>query len=199
MNEIWKDIPNHEGVYQASNLGNVRSMDRTIFNAGSGCSYRVKGVILRPCRARNGYWVVNITRRTSYVHRLVCEAFFGPIPQGMTVNHKDGDKQNNALNNLEIVTYSQNHLHAFDILHRTPTCLGKLNTNASKPVAQYTPSGTLVAQYPSAREAERQTGISHKHISSCCNRSRKTTGGFSWKLIETAVKGGEDIFRLINV
>lgn len=181
MNEIWKDIPNLAGLYQASDMGNIRSLDRVIPNkANKSGLQRTKGKMLSSCVNANGYCVVSIRHKTNYVHRLVCEAFLGEIPAGMTVNHKDGNKENNTFDNLEIVTYSQNHRHAFNVLHRTPSCLGKLNSNASKPIIQYNLSGEFLKSYPSAREAARQTGISHKHISSCCKGKRMTTGGFKW-------------------
>ena len=99
----------------------------------------------------------------------------------MTVNHKDGNKENNCVENLEILTYSENHLHAFKELKRKPSNLGVLNNKVSKTVYQYDINGILIAKYPSAREAERVSGINHKDISSCCNGKRKTAGGFIWK------------------
>lgn len=178
MSETWRPIKGKEGQYEVSALGNVRSLDRTVNNPVNG-RYRVPGKTLKLCHAKNGYTVVNLGRKTHYVHRLVCEAFIGAIPNGMTVNHKDGNKANNRASNLEVVTYSENHLHAFHVLHRRPTNLGKHNTNASKAVAQVK-GDTILAIYPSAREAERQTEICHKGISACCHGKAKTAGGYGW-------------------
>lgn len=178
MSETWRPIKGKEGQYEVSNLGNVRSLDRTVNNPANG-QYRVPGKTLRLCHAKNGYTVVNLGRKTHYVHRLVCETFIGAIPNGMTVNHKNGDKSNNTVANLEIMSYQENHLHAFRELHRRPTNLGRLNTNASKQVAQIK-DGSTIATYPSAREAERQTGVSHKGISACCHGSAKSAGGYRW-------------------
>lgn len=183
MNEEWRPIKGLEDAYEVSNLGRVRSLDRFVRNPGNrsgGC--RQKGKTLKACAAKNGYCVVNVGRsRTQYVHRLVTEAFIGKIPHGMTVNHKDGNKNNNNVENLEIVTYSENHLHAFRELGRTPTCKDKTNTSASKPVEQLS-DGKVVATFPSAREAERQTGVSFKGISACCHGRAYTAGGYEWRL-----------------
>lgn len=180
MKEIWKDIPSYEGKYQASNSGKIRSLDRVIFNKGCNGRQHINGKILAISVAKNGYCVVNLGHgKQQYVHRLICNTFIGKIPYKMTVNHKDGNKTNNNIKNLEILSYQENHLHAYRVLHRKPTCLGKLNTNASKAVYQYN-GDKIIATYPSAREAERRTGVSYKHISLCCKGERKTTGGYRW-------------------
>jgi hypothetical protein len=85
----------------------------------TGAVLKVRGtrwVPVKVHRSGNGYLTVNLwhagKRATAYVHRLVAQAFIGPIADGMTVNHKDGDKANPALSNLEIVTHAQNMAHA---------------------------------------------------------------------------------------
>lgn len=85
----------------------------------SGCEVssfgRVKGKrvdFLKPSMQYNGYLAVGINRKTIHIHRLVGEAFLGDIPKGMHINHKDGQKTNNFSDNLEIVTPSENALHA---------------------------------------------------------------------------------------
>lgn len=186
MEEIWKTISSNEN-YEVSNLGNVRSKDRWVKNTGSKAGgYFQKGKTLKLCIAKNGYSVVNIGKfRTQYVHRLVCVAFIGEIHYKMTVNHKDGNKQNNRADNLEIMTYQENHLHAFHTLRRKPSCLGKNNTGPSKPVCQIK-EGNVIAIFPSAREAERMTGIPYRAISACCHGYKDNAGGYKWKFAEIA-------------
>ena len=183
MKEEWKPIKGLESEYAVSDLGRVRSLDRFVTNPGNPAGgYSQRGQMLKVCTAKNGYSVVNIGRdRTTYVHRLVAEAFIGEIPHGLTVNHIDGDKSNNSVANLEIVTYSETHRHAFRELGHIPTCKGKTNTNASKPVEQLK-DGMVVATFPSAREAERQTGVPFKCISACCHGKAHTAGGYGWHL-----------------
>lgn len=107
------------GGYFISETGEVvsfkRRNPRTLKTAESNCGYEIVTLV-----TDNG------TRKTFYVHRLVASAFIGEIPQGMVVNHKDGNKFNNCVANLEIVTYSENNLHA----HATglkPNMIGERN------------------------------------------------------------------------
>ena len=99
--EIWKAVPGYDG-YEASNLGRIRSLDR-ISIKGS----RVKGKVLKPNLVGKGYLQVCInTTKNVYVHQLVAMAFLGHVPNGhkMVVDHKDEDKTNNNLNNLQVIT-----------------------------------------------------------------------------------------------
>lgn len=106
--EVWRLVPEFGGRYEVSNKGNLRSCP----------GGRVKvGRILAKKKAKNGYWNCCIRVGTKWrrrnLHRLVTAAFLGPCPAGLQVNHKDGDKNNNALENLEYVTQSENTKHAY--------------------------------------------------------------------------------------
>lgn len=104
--EEWIDIESYEGLYQVSNCGRVRSLPRTT----------TKGKILKLSCSGSGYPIVVLSKdgqtSTKNVHRIVVETFIGSVPQGMCVNHKDGNKENNSIDNLEITTYSENVHHA---------------------------------------------------------------------------------------
>ncbi len=110
MIEIWKDIKGYEGIYQVSNTGKVRSLDRKVWN------YIKKGRILKPHDNGHGYYNVSLSdgdkkSKHTYIHILVAEAFI-PNPNNYTqVNHKDFNKANNAVDNLEWVSPQQNILH----------------------------------------------------------------------------------------
>jgi|LakMenEpi03Aug12_release.lakeMendotaPanAssembly.Ray.scaffolds.fasta_scaffold916487_1 hypothetical protein len=104
--EVWKDIPNYEGLYQVSNIGNVKSL---------GNDKARKERILKPGKDGNGYYQVILSkegkRKTMAVHVLVAIAFLGHIPDGthrIVPDHKDGDKSNNGADNLELITQSEN-------------------------------------------------------------------------------------------
>jgi hypothetical protein len=106
----WKQIKNTNNRYEVSDTGLVRSMIG-------------KGKALSPKTKSNGYKEVNLHitslySKMCYVHRLVAESFLGEIPPKYEVNHKDGDKSNNNLSNLEIVTCSQNLIHSYRVLGR---------------------------------------------------------------------------------
>lgn len=113
--EIWKDIKNYEGLYQVSNLGNVRSLDRIRkqFNHNGIATVKYKGRILKKqLQKRTGYHTVtlynNRKAKIKSVHRLVAEAFLENKNKYPVINHIDGNKQNNNVNNLEWCTQSHN-------------------------------------------------------------------------------------------
>lgn len=113
-NSIWKPILGYEGLYEVSDKGQVRSVDR-VNHLGS----KHKGRILRERTIPNGYVAVALTKegkQTQYsIHRLVAIAFYGePTDKDMQVNHKDGNKKNNVASNLEWVTRVENMRHAHD-------------------------------------------------------------------------------------
>ena len=114
--EIWKDIPNYEGLYQASNLGNIRSLDRIRkqYNHNGIATVKYKGKILKQQIKRGtGYYVVrlydnNKKSKTKLVHRLIAETFIQNKNNFPVINHIDGNKKNNNITNLEWCTQSHN-------------------------------------------------------------------------------------------
>jgi hypothetical protein len=112
--EIWKDVAGYEGLYQVSNLGNVRSVDKYTSNRFATRFWPSKALKLK--NTRFGYVVANLSKegklKNVFVHRIVCAAFIGDHPNKQ-VNHINGIKTDNRLENLEWVTSSENHLHAF--------------------------------------------------------------------------------------
>ncbi len=120
--EIWKDIPDYEGIYQVSNLGNVKSLDRkTLVLRGTNksfyCTY--KGKEIKPKISTDGYYFVNACKngkqKPLYYHRLVALLFIPNPENKLEVNHIDGNKGNNCITNLEWCTNKENVRHAHDI------------------------------------------------------------------------------------
>ena len=175
----WKTVEHFEGLYEVSNHGEVRSLPHLSVNGS-----RLKGRELSLIHnANDEYLRVNLRKSGKpsvwLVHRLVAEAFV-PKQKGKTeVNHKDGNKHNNAANNLEWVTASENQQHALR------TGLRKLNDPShSKKVGVYNPEGTLCDTYPSVAEAQRKTGLSLCAIYNRCNgRVAKPLHGCVWRYI----------------
>lgn len=113
MSEIWKDIRNFEGIYQVSNLGKVRSLDR-ITQRSDGTVQKSKGQILKPGSNGRGYMQVNLYKASKVFHEavayLVLEAFVSKRPVGMEACHNDGNNSNDTLENLRWDTHSNNQL-----------------------------------------------------------------------------------------
>ena len=109
--ESWRPIPGFEGLYEVSDQGQVKSLDRERPNKGGGTA-RIKGRLLKAVTNKDGYKQVDLykngKRRMSCVHELVCLAFHGPKPEGMEVCHNDGNRANNRLENLRYDTRSAN-------------------------------------------------------------------------------------------
>ena len=122
--EIWADIENYEGQYQASNFGNIKSINRSITQFGHKKNYvrMMSGKKIKPNTQNNGYLLVWLCKegntKALLIHRLVATAF---IPNKLNlpqVNHKDGNKHNNFISNLEWCSRSDNVKHAYRVLGR---------------------------------------------------------------------------------
>lgn len=171
MEKIINDFPN----YKINNLGQVFS------------NYKYKTAI--PCNTwrevkpvldkGTGYYLVTLVnngvRKNQYIHRLLAQNFIPNSLNKPQVNHIDGNKQNNALSNLEWVTAKENSRHAVDI--------GLCDERRKKQevaIIQYDLQGNTVAEHVSIHEAGRTTGIAWQNISKVVRGIRKTAGGYHW-------------------
>ena len=168
--EEWKDIEEYEGLYQVSNLGRVKSL------------YWNNERIMKTAKDKDGYLLVNLYKnkkgKSYLVHRLVAMAFI-PNPNNLPeVNHKDEDKTNNNVDNMEWCGRKYNINYGTGIERRSEK---QKTAQRCIPVYQYTLDGKFIAEYLSIHEVERQTGYFNGHISNCCNGKRKTAYGFIWR------------------
>ncbi len=171
MEEIWKNIEGYGGTFQVSNLGRVKT-----FNYMNSGTERV----LKPKKHNKGYLQIQLIKgrknKTFTIHRLVAEAFI-PNPDKLPyVNHKDENKQNNNVNNLEWCSSSYNALYSMN-LHpdrkRKPTYYQKIN--------QLDLNGNVVRTWENARSIFIQTGMSDWSIAECCRGKRHTAYGYKWQ------------------
>lgn len=181
--EVWKDIEGYEGLYQISNVGNVKSLARAKKDT-LGRIQSIKEKILKAAADKDGYFRVvlqkNGEKKNKIAHRLVAQAFIPNPDNKPQINHIDGNKQNNRLSNLEWCTLAENRIHAFNtglqFVHK-----GEKN-HLSKSVKQLDKdTNKLIRMFGSTREAERETGINHSHISKVCKKEYNTAGGFKWE------------------
>lgn len=175
--EIWKDIPGYEGYYQVSNLGNVKSLTR-LRKLRLELTCTVKEKMLKPQKATNGYLFIILSKdgktRQILLHRLVMLSFIGKSK--LEVNHKDGNKTNNCLSNLEYVTHIQNQYHSFRVLKRKPvkSWLGKRGMSHNKSIAIVIENINTGQKniYGSYRIAEEETHIARSTIRKYINKNR---------------------------
>lgn len=135
---------------------------------------------------KTGYYSCRLCGKDKYltitVHRLVAEAFI-PNPENKPeVNHKNGIKTDNRVENLEWCSYSENLLHAYKVLGRHGSWKGKFGADNpnSKPVLQIK-GNLIINEFPGLMEANRKTGIDFRWISRCCHNQCKSAGGYQWK------------------
>ena len=179
-NEIWKDVKGYEGYYQVSNMGRVKSM-RVLKTPKNGVKCRKNAFLSTKTTHDKQYVLVALCRNGEkkhiQVHRLVAEAFI-PNPKNLPcVNHKDEDKTNNCVENLEWCSYQYNNTYG-TMAYRSIN-----HPSTSKCVRQLSKTGEPIATYPSIKEASRKTGISYQVLISYLHGRYHTGGGYDWKLI----------------
>lgn len=156
MQEIWKDILNYEGLYQVSNLGRVKSF------------LKGKETILKQWYDSSGYAQVKLFKKQKgkifLVHRLVASAFIKNENKLDTVNHKDKNRKNNIVSNLEWLSNGDNTRYS-----------------QAKQINQYDRNMNLICSWECIMEIERKLNIKNSSIVSCCKGKRKTAGGYIWK------------------
>ncbi|TDX83973.1 NUMOD4 domain-containing protein [Epilithonimonas xixisoli] len=178
LNENWRDIVGYENIYQISDNGKVRSLDRKS-NHNRGQFQAIKGKILS-INIRGNYYEVGLSKfglvKSKRIHRLVAESFI-PNPENKPfVNHIDGNKLNNVVENLEWCTPSYNIQHAFD--NKLMVARSGKNHKDSKPIFQIDDSENVIDSFISIKEAATKLNICRVGISLVCSGKLKKTKGF---------------------
>lgn len=179
--EIWKNIDGYKPIYQVSNTGNVRSLARETM---ARYSIQRKTRILKTSIDHVGYNVVYLydkfgKRRTVRVHRLVAMAFI-KNPNGLLeIDHIDGNKQNNFVDNLKWVTHKENCNNEKTAIKQRKYIGEKAKHKRS--ISAYTMDGELVGKWPTITMAAKETGTNRHSISYVANGKYKTSNNLIWK------------------
>lgn len=193
-NEEFRDIKGYEGLYQVSNYGRIKSLK---YNDGKHIHKTT--LILKQCKIKYNYYVVNLTNKTKRVNIIVAEAFldkqnFKCMPyenrdtiklEKIIVNHKDGNKLNNNVDNLEWCTYSYNNKEAYRLGLKEGAFKNKTGKNYPRKVniiGMYI-NDVLVEKFYGAGEIKRKYGYHPTAIIDCCRGRYKKMYGYEWRFI----------------
>jgi len=185
--EIWKDIRGLEGRYQVSSIGRIKRLEHTVPYI-DGRNKRLCEMIMTNNVDRDGYeWIGFYIDKKQYgfrLHRLVADAFIEEVPSDMQINHINGIRNDNRVENLEICTCSQNVLHAFRVLgkiaHQTcPVTAYYIKERKSRFVKPI--KGDEFMSFPSIKDAAIALGINRSCIGESIKKKTQTAGGYLWE------------------
>ena len=205
MEEIWKDIKNYEGLYQVSNLGDVKTLDKHYTSANGGTRH-IKEHVLYKGINHKGYYVVTLCkdgkRAQKFIHRIVAETFIQNTDNKPQVDHIDGDKKNNYVGNLRWVSnkencnnpntnYKNRRPHTEEWKQKMSAKMrGKtrpkhvvkaVQESHYKKVGKYK-NGCLIKTYKSITEASIDVGVTASAISNSIKRNGNCRG-YKWRLV----------------
>lgn len=175
--EIWKDIPEYEGLYQVSNFGRIKGLKREVPNRSGLMA--VKETIKIPQINRCNRLIIALSKdgikKTFLISRIVANAFLDNPNKLPQVNHKDENPYNNRVDNLEWCTGLYNTRYGTGIKRRAE--------KQKKPIIQINKfTKEKIRRFSSLIEAEKITGVNHKYISAVICKKKQTAGGYIWEL-----------------
>jgi hypothetical protein len=176
--EIWKDIKGYEGLYQVSNTGKIKSLERLRKNHSK--TQIVEEKIKSTRKDQQGYLLLDLYKdnkpKTVRVHRIVAETFILNSENKETVNHIDGNKENNDVSNLEWSTFEEQNNHLYKNKLKTQSSIERAVKSMNKATSKKTKCIETGKIYNSASEAARDVGVSASLIMRVCRGERKTAG-----------------------
>lgn len=176
--EIWKDIKGYEGLYQVSNTGKIKSLERLRRNHSK--TQLVEEKIKNARKDPQGYLMLDLYKdnkpKTIRVHRLVAETFISNPDEKDTVNHIDGNKENNDISNLEWSTFEEQNNHFYKNNLKSQESIDKSIKAMNKASSKKTKCLNDGVVYDSASEASRAVGVSASLIMRVCRGERKSAG-----------------------
>jgi len=183
--EIWKPIADYKGLFEVSSLGRIKSLEREVVNNLTGRIHVKPEIICKQQKNGHGYMCITLQRpgkkdkRRRYVHQLVAEAFLSNPNSLHDINHKNEDKTDNRVENLEYCDRKHN-MNWGTLQERKRNKMYKNTEERFSDVVQYTVNMKIVAVYKNAGDASRKTGFRRGSISRCCRGERNTYMGYKW-------------------
>lgn len=193
--EKWMPVPDYEGLYEVSNFGNVRSLDRTV-KGRPGTYAKIKGKTLTPIKNSEGYLRVNLCsergRKAEFVHRLVAKAFIKNFDNLPEVNHKDENKENNFVENLEWCDSKYNSNYGTIRKRRSEHSKGKpkhYTYESFRRMVAPKEKAVIGIHYETNHKVSfrsiasaKEAGFSPVGISHCITNRQKTHKGYTWRM-----------------
>ena len=177
MSEIWKDVIGLEGIFQVSNMGRIRSLDKYANVCGGG-KRLVKGRILKPTKLQNGYYEAQFHHKGERIiyllHRLVAIHFIDNPLNLPEVNHKDENPQNNNVENLEWCTSKYNANYGTRNIRM-------MENREFVSVIQFDKNGNMIKQWNKMTDACKETGADISSMIRVCKGKQDTCVGYKWK------------------
>ena len=194
MEEEWRDIAGYESYYQVSSLGRVRSVERWVQDRfGMKAPYRIHEKILKPKRSQTGYLFVHLSKdghaHPYRIHRMVAEAFI-PNPDGLpTINHKDENKENNHVDNLEWCSIAYNNDYGtrqqrvqINQKHRRAVCMMSLNGDVLRTFPTCLSAARYITGEPTGKS--QRVRVTDNNIRRACRLNRHIAYGYRWEFEE---------------
>lgn len=187
--EIWKDVIGYEELYEVSNLGKLRHKDVLVDDIKNNRKMHIKQKYMKPCLGKRGYYVYVVSKNNKKkhlpIHRLIAIHFIPNPNDYPVINHINGNKLDNRIENLEWCTYSHNNSEAFRIgLRKTDyenSGFKKYNDSIKKKINQYDMNMIFIKSWNSIQEASETLNICSSHICRCCKGKIKSIKGYKWR------------------
>lgn len=179
IKEIWKPIPNYENEYIVSNLGNFKSLPKTVWN-GHGF-YITSEKNIKPYKTKKGYLHIDLRDKTFKAHRIVAQVFIPNPLKKPQVNHINGLKYDNRVYNLEWCDNSENQIHAYkNNLNKRSEKAGRSKISVEQYNLKTNETIKIWDSYSDIRDFYK---VKHNNFRECCEGNRKSCLGFGWRKV----------------
>lgn len=183
--EEWRPVVGYEGLYEVSNFGNVRSLDRLVKSKGES-KRLAPSKVLKQHTDKDGYRRVGLhyedKQITVGVHRLVAQAFIDNLENLPAIDHIDGVRDNNFVGNLRWCSIMQNN--STELAKQRKSLAAYKRIDNKKKIIQHSISGDVIKVFNSSMEIQRELGYKRAAISRCCKGKQKTSYGYKWSFLD---------------